>query len=109
MELREFLSVPYLLEAEAVEAAPGQWLVRLAYPELPGCTAEGAVVEDALRELERRRIETIVGLLEAGERPPVPRPPLATADPPWIARDLGLADRVEALLGEAARLPDHRR
>ncbi|WP_322516814.1 hypothetical protein SR870_04315 [Rhodopseudomonas palustris] len=97
MQLREFLSVPYLLEAEAVEAAPGQWLVRLTYPELPGCVAEGAVVEHALRDLERRRIETILDLLEDGHEPPVPRPPLAGADPLWTARDLGLADRVAAL------------
>jgi len=54
LDLRGLLSIPYLLEAEAVETEPGQWLVRLAYPELPGCTAEGRVVEDALSELERR-------------------------------------------------------
>ena len=103
MDLRALLSVAYLLEAEAVEAAPGQWLVRLAYPELPGCIAEGVVVEDALRELERRRIEMIVSLVEAGEQPPVPRPPLAGADPLWTARDLGLASRVDALLHGTAR------
>jgi len=43
LDLRELLSVPYILEAEAVETEPGQWLVRLAYPELPGCTAEDAL------------------------------------------------------------------
>jgi predicted RNase H-like HicB family nuclease len=99
LDLREFLSIPYLLEAEAVEAGPGKWLVRLAYPELPGCTAEGFVVEDALTELERRRIETIVGLVEAGQQPPVPRKPLAGSDPLWTVRDLGLTARVEAFLG----------
>jgi hypothetical protein len=41
VNLRELLSVPYLLEAEAVETDAGDWLVRLAYPELPGCIAEG--------------------------------------------------------------------
>ncbi len=81
MDLRELLSVPYLLEAEAVETEPGKWLVRLAYPELPGCTAEGFVVEDALRELERRRIEMIVSLVEAGKQPPIPRKPLARIRP----------------------------
>lgn len=95
------LSIPYLLEAEAVEAEPGRWLVRLTYPELPGCSAEGAVVEDALRDLERRRIETIVSLVEAGAMPPMPRQPLASADPLWTARDLGLSARVAALLGTA--------
>jgi predicted RNase H-like HicB family nuclease len=102
LDLRELLSIPYLLEAEAVETEPGQWRVRLAYPELPGCTAEAAVVEDALRELERCRIELIVGLVEEGKQPPIPRKPLTASDPLWTAQDLGLSDRVAALLGGAA-------
>lgn len=101
MNLRELLSVPYLLEAEAVETEPGKWLLRLAYPELRGCTAEGFVVEDVLKALERRRIEMIVSLVEAGKTPPVPRNPLAAADPLWIACDLGLSARVAALLGNS--------
>jgi hypothetical protein len=101
VNLRELLSVPYLLEAEAVEAQPGKWLLRFAYPELPGCTAEGFVVEDVLKELERRRIEIIVSLVEAGEVPPVPREPLAAADPFWTANDLGLSARLAALLGNS--------
>jgi predicted RNase H-like HicB family nuclease len=103
LDLRELLSIPYLLEAEAVEAGPGQWLIRLAYPELPGCTAEGAVVEEALRDLERRRIEIIVSLAEQGKEPPIPRKPLAASDPLWTARDLGLSGRVAALLGSAGK------
>jgi predicted RNase H-like HicB family nuclease len=98
VDLRALLSIPYLLEAEAVETEPGEWCVRLAYPELPGCTAEGIVVEDVLKDLERQRIEMIVGLVEAGEQPPIPRQPLASLDPLWTARDLGLSDRVVALL-----------
>ena len=98
MDLREFLSVPYLLEAEAVETEPGQWLLRLAYPELPGCTAEGFLLEDVLKDLERRRIEIIVDLVEIGQAPPVPRRPLAVTDPLWIAKELGLSARVAALL-----------
>jgi hypothetical protein len=101
LDLRELLSIPYLLEAEAVESEPGKWLLRLAYPELPGCTAEGLVVEDVLRELERRRMETIVTLVEAGKQPPVPRQPLAASDPLWTANDLGLSARVAALLGNS--------
>ncbi len=101
MDLRDFLSVPYLLEAEAAETEPGKWLLRLAYPELPGCTAEGFVVEDVLKDLERRRVEMIVSLVEAGKEPPVPRKPLATSDPLWTARDLGLSARVSALIGNA--------
>jgi len=72
-----------------------------AYPELPGCTAEGFVVEDVLKDLERRRVEMIVSLVEAGKEPPVPRKPLATSDPLWTARDLGLSARVSALIGNA--------
>jgi predicted RNase H-like HicB family nuclease len=103
VDLRELLSVPYLLEAEAVETSTGNWLVRLAYPELPGCVAEGSVVEDVLKQLEQRRIEIIVGLVEQGKQPPVPRKPLATSDPLWTVRDLGLSARVAALLGSAAK------
>jgi len=103
LDLRELLSIPYLLEAEAVESEPGKWLLRLAYPELPGCTADGFVVEDVLRELERRRVEMIVTLVEAGKEPPVPRQPLAASDPLWTANDLGLSARVAALLGNATR------
>jgi hypothetical protein len=103
LDLRELLSVPYLLEAEAVETEPGNWLVRLAYPELPDCAAEGVVVEDVLKDLERRRIEMIVSLVEAGKEPPIPRPPLAASDPLWTTHDLGLSSRVAALLGKAAK------
>jgi predicted RNase H-like HicB family nuclease len=98
LQLRELLAIPYLLEAEAVETEPGQWLIRLAYPELPGCTAEGAVVEDALRDLERRRVEIIVGLVERDQQPPIPRQPLAASDPLWTVHELGLSDRVTPLL-----------
>ena len=103
MDLRALLSIPYLLEAEAVEIDAGKWLVRLAYPELPGCAAEGVVVEDVLRELERRRIEMIVSLVEAGRQPPMPRKPLLTTDPLWTARDLGLSARIDALLAGPAK------
>jgi hypothetical protein len=103
LDLRELLSVPYLLEAEAVETEPGNWLVRLAYPELPDCAAEGVVVEDVLKDLERRRIEMIVSLVEAGKEPPVPRPPLAASDPLWTTHELGLSSRVAALLGQATK------
>jgi hypothetical protein len=98
LNLRELLSVPYLLEAEAVETEPGKWLLRLAYPELEGCTAEGVLLEDVLKQLERRRIEIVVSLVETGKQPPVPRPPLAASDPLWTAHDLGLSARVAALM-----------
>ena len=103
LRLQELLSIPYLLQAEATESEPGQWRVRLAYPELPGCSVDGAVLEDALRELERRRIEIILALVERGERPPVPREPLAACDPLWTARELGLEARVAALLNTPSK------
>jgi predicted RNase H-like HicB family nuclease len=102
LTLHEYLSVPYLLEAEAVETEPGKWLLRLAYPELEGCMADGVVVEDVLKELERQRVEMIVNLVEQGKTPPVPRTPLSASDPLWTAQDLGLAARVAALVGKSA-------
>jgi hypothetical protein len=76
-----------------------------ASPRVSGtsrCAAEGVVVEDVLKDLERRRIELIVGLVEAGKQPPIPRQPLATTDPLWTARDLGLSGRVTALLARTS-------
>jgi hypothetical protein len=60
-----------------------------------------------LRDLERRRIEMIVGLVEAGKRPPIPRQPLASSDPLWTARDLGLSDRIAALLADKKAQNQH--
>jgi predicted RNase H-like HicB family nuclease len=102
LTLHEYLCVPYLLEAEAVETEPGKWLLRLAYPELEGCMADGVVVEDVLKELERQRVEMIVNLVEQGKTPPVPRNPLSASDPLWTAQDLGLAARVAALVEKSA-------
>ena len=98
MRLRDYLSVPYVLEAETVEAAPGSWTRRVAYPELPGCVTEALVVEDALLRLERMRIEIIIRMVGEGLIPPVPRPPLPDCDPAWIARQAGLSDKIIALI-----------
>lgn len=98
MRLRDYLSVPYVLEAETVEVAPGSWIRRVAYPELPGCTAECLVVEDALHRLEGLRIEMIIRMLGGGGPPPVPRPPLQYSDPAWVARQAGLPDEIIALI-----------
>ena len=106
MRLREYLSVPYLLEAETVEVAPGSWLRRVGYPELPGCTAESAVVEEALHLLERMRIEMIIRMVGEGRFPPVPRPPLRVCDPAWIAKQAGLPDELVALIDRDGRNPD---
>ncbi len=98
------LSVPYLLEARGRRSQRGAngscGSPILNYPD---CIAEGFVVEDVLKELEQRRIEIIVGLVEEGRQPPVPRKPLATPDPLWTVRDLGLSARVAVLLGSATK------
>jgi hypothetical protein len=101
LRLRDYLSVPYVLEAETVEVA-GSWLRRVAYPELPGCTAESLVVEDALQQLERMRIEMVVRTISEGRLPPVPRPPLHDCDPAWVAREVGVADDIIALIDRDA-------
>jgi hypothetical protein len=98
LRLREYLSVPYLLQAETVEVTPGSWIRRVSYPELAGCTAESLVVEDALQLLERMRIEMIVAMVGKGLFPPVPRPPLRNCDPAWVAGQAGLSDDIIALI-----------
>ena len=106
MRLRDYLSVPYLLEAETVEVAPGSWISRVAYPELPGCGAEALVVEDALQLLERKRIEMIVRMVGEGRPPPGPRPPLGDCDPVWVAKRVGLSDELVALINSDERSAD---
>src|SRR5258708_3902884 len=81
--LRDFLQIPYVLESQAVEDAAGHWLRRVSYPELPGCAATALILEDAIRQLEQRRIRIIVQMLRSGCEPPCPRPPLAGCDPEW--------------------------
>ena len=103
LRLRDYLSVPYLLEAETVEVAPGSWINRVAYPELPGCSAESPVVEVALGLLERKRIEMIVRMVGKGHPPPMPRPPLGDCDPIWVAKQAGLADEIAALIDRDER------
>ncbi len=102
VRLRDYLSVPYVLEGETVEISAGSWIRRVAYPELSGCTAEAVVVEEALHQLERMRIEIIVRMVGEGLMPPVPRPPLPHCDPVWVAQQAGLGDHVIALIDREA-------
>ena len=106
LRLTDYLSVPYLLEAETVEVAPGSWISRVAYPELPGCSAESLVVEDALHLLERKRIEMIVRMVGDGRPPPMPRPPLRDCDPVWVAERAGLSQDITALILRDGRSAD---
>lgn len=108
MRLIEHLSVPYRLEAATTELADGSWVRRVAYPELPECTAESTVVEDALCQLERRRIEMIVRMVGDGCAPPVPRPPLRDCDPAWVARQVGVSAELIELIDrcDATTVPE---
>lgn len=98
MKLRDYLSIPYILQAQPVEVAEGQWVRRLSYPELGDFIAEGFDVEQVFLQVERLRVTEIVARLRAGDPPPVPRAPLKTADPDWWAGFLGLSALVEGLL-----------
>ncbi len=96
MTLSEHLRVPYLLEATSVEVSPGQWVRRLTYPELEGCVAESPNLEDAMRELETRRLNIILTRFDSGEPLPVPRAPLATGYSAWIALEAALPSEIVA-------------
>lgn len=85
MQLCDYLRIPYMLEARLAELSPGVWVNQVSYRELPDCCAESPSLESALRQLERQRIITLVRMLDEGKIPPIPRPPLASSDPLWIA------------------------
>jgi hypothetical protein len=108
--LRDFLSIPYTLESKAVENDAGIWMRRVSYPELPDCSAEAVMVEDAIRQLERRRVQTIVRMLREGRDPPCPRGPILGCDPEWLAADVGLGNAITDLLdrpsAEIRAMPD---
>ncbi len=107
MKVRDYLAIPYILEAQPVER-DGEWTRRLRYPELGDFEAEHEDVEQALLALERMRIEVVMSRLKAGDMPPVPRPPLDTTDQGWWARYLGVDDLVHGLLDlQAEELSNH--
>ena len=101
MSLRDFLSVPYLVEAETIDLGDGRWVRRASYPELPDCQAESMLITDTLQQLERRRVERIVDILRAGETPPVPRPPLTDCDPEGVMKRLGFGPEITGLLDKS--------
>jgi hypothetical protein len=71
-----YLRIPYIIEASSVEHAGQVWKRRAEHIELPDCAVEADTIVEALELLEARRVDVIDGLLAAGQRPPVPRPPL---------------------------------
>ena len=101
MKVRDYLAIPYILEAQAIEVN-GEWTRRLRYPELGDFEARHEDVDQALLEVERLRIKEILRKLRAGEKPPVPRPPLETTDQGWWARFLGIGDLVEGVIDSPA-------
>jgi hypothetical protein len=70
-----YLAVPLLLAVKPVRTAHG-WEIEAAYPEFDGCTVRCDRLTDAMDQLERRRLDLTVALLDAGELPPAPRDPL---------------------------------
>jgi predicted RNase H-like HicB family nuclease len=100
LKLIDYLRVPYVLEAESIEAAPGSWVSRVSYPELPSCVEQAATIEEAIDRLERRRIQVIVQLLRSGTPPRIPRPPLASSQPYWLVADYGLQNELLDLLDQ---------
>lgn len=104
MKVADYLNIPYRIESEAHETADGSWTRRVRHPELPGASAESPVIEDALTQLERRRIEVILDMLRSGRQPPVPRPPLAHNLSRATLERLGLHDLAPLLDRDAADL-----
>jgi predicted RNase H-like HicB family nuclease len=100
VKLIDYLRVPYVLEAESTEAAPGAWVSRVSYPELPNCLEHAATIEQAIDKLERRRIQTIAAMLRSGTPPRVPRPPLESSQPYWLIAHYGLQDELADLLDQ---------
>jgi hypothetical protein len=83
-DLLEDLAVPYVLEVTSTEHG-GKWVRRAAFPELPGCAAESVSALEAVRKVDELRVRMIVDMRRRGERPPRPRPPLATDVAVWSA------------------------
>jgi hypothetical protein len=107
LRVRDYLAIPYMIEAAAAERSDGEWVRQLRYPELGGFRVEAVDVETGLRELEVWRISEIIRLLRAGQRPPTPRPPLKNVDPEWQARSLGVWGLVSGIIDlEAAQLSE---
>jgi hypothetical protein len=109
VKVRDYLSIPYVVEAAPVERENGEWVRQLRYPELGDFRVETIDVETGLRELERWRIQEIVRLLKSGQLPPTPRAPLNNVDPEWQARALGVWELVSGLFNlEATEVAERR-
>lgn len=97
MKVGDYLRVPYLVTAQSVPREDGTWVRHVEHPELPGCVAEADSIFEALRLLEARRIETVLGMLAAGRTPPTKRFMLGVTQARRRVERAGFADRVEPL------------
>lgn len=65
-------SWPYTVKISKEECTDGQIMYLAAHPELIGCMAQGASVEEAVESLQEVTYEYILSLLE--DRIPIPLP-----------------------------------
>jgi predicted RNase H-like HicB family nuclease len=68
-DLKRYSALPYRFECH-FDPDDEVWVVR--YPELQGCVAHGATVQEALKRAESFKLEWIEAALESGD--PVPEP-----------------------------------
>ena len=76
MTPEEYLAIPLAFTVEPVEGPDGRWCFRASYLELAGCSAESALLTDAMYQLDRRRAAMTIDLLARDQAPPCPRPPI---------------------------------
>jgi predicted RNase H-like HicB family nuclease len=92
LPLREYLSVPYVLEVQSFPGADGSWRRCASFPELGAVSAEGESPVEVIEAAERARIRCIVERLARGEPVAVPRPPLSGVDVESLLASAGLED-----------------
>ncbi len=96
MKTSEILRVPYMLEAESVSTNE-HWICRVSFPELPDCVVEHVDVEEAIRQLQCKRLLVLLDTLAEGRMPPLPRGPIRFDPNAGPAATLGLAPLLDAL------------
>lgn len=67
----------YLVEYEMDTLPNGQIAIMASNPNLPGCMAQGATVDEATENLNAARVDYIYALLDAGTSVPEPHLPMA--------------------------------
>ncbi len=72
-EAEKLAAAPYTVVAAKDETTDGQPIYLLSHPELPGCMAQGADIDEARASLDDARLEYILSLLEDGLDVPVPQ------------------------------------